>query len=65
MLRPCKNNGRLSKAAENWETGGRNRRRRPLTTWNHNVEQAIEKFGLTDEDTVDRGRQSSHIKRIV
>ena len=49
----------MAKAAQNCEIAGRTRKGRPLTTWVHIVEQAIEKFELTDKDSVDRDRRSS------
>lgn len=65
MERPRKkNDGRLPKAARNCKTGARNRRRQPLTTWDHDVEQAVETFEPTDEDAVDRDRTEFSDQRI-
>ena len=57
--------GRLPKAAQNWEITARHRRGRPLITWDHNIEQAMEKFGLADERALERDRRSSQIRGFV
>ena len=44
MVQPVRRmeDGRLSKAAQSWEIEGMNRRQQPLTTWDYNVQQAME-----------------------
>ena len=67
MVRPRKimEDGRLPKATQNWENSGRNRIGQPLTRRDYNVEQGMEKFGLPDEDAVNRDRSSSQIRGFV
>ena len=46
--------GRIPKAVHTWKIERRNGRGRRRATWDHNVQQAMRKFGITDQDTEER-----------
>ena len=53
--------GRIPKAVHTWKIE-RNRRGRPRAMWYYNVQQAMRKFGVTDQDTKEREQWRNLIK---
>ena len=56
------NDGSIPKAVHTWKIERRNRRGRQRATWYYNIQQAMRKFGVTEQDTEDRERWRRLIK---